>query len=241
MIEPAQSFDRAAAEYERARPEYPAGVLDLLPLPPDATVLDLGAGTGKLTRLLATRYRHVIAVEPLDRMREILEQVVPCAKSLAGTAESIPVPDASVDGVFAAQAFHWFANDDAVTQIGRVLRPGGVLCVVWNEPAEPSPLPGPYRSYLRRLHAPSLEAVRSGPSFTELIERGPFEKVRSGSVAHRQLQDRACVLAFAQSVSWIAHREADERERIMRDLEALLPAGPFAFEMCAHVNWAGRR
>lgn len=239
-IEPERSFDRAAVEYERARPDYPAAVLDVLPLAAGADVLDLGAGTGKLTRVLVGRYRRVIAVEPLDGMRAILEQVVPSAESLAGTAESIPLPDSSVDGVFAAQAFHWFANDDAVGEIARVLRPGGVLGLIWNEPDEPSPLPEPYRAYFHALHAPSLDAVLAGVTWAELIARGPFGELREAAVTHEQAQDRDGVLAFAQSVSWIAHRPEEERKTIMRDLDELLPDGPFVFPMIANVNWAAR-
>src|SRR6476469_9697428 len=102
VIDPARSFDLAAEEYEATRPSYPDEVLDLLPITTDATVLDLGAGTGKLTRVLARRYAHVIAVEPLDGMRRILERVVPDVQALAGTAEEIPLDDASVEAVFAA-------------------------------------------------------------------------------------------------------------------------------------------
>jgi SAM-dependent methyltransferase len=240
VIDPARSFDRAAAEYELARPGYPAAALDVLPLGADAEVLDLGAGTGKLTRVLIEHYRRVVAVEPLDGMRGILEDVVPAAESHAGSAEAIPLPDGAVDGVFAGQAFHWFANGEAVAEIARVLRPGGVLVLIWNEPDDPSPLPEAYRAYLHELHAPSLEAVRSGPSWAEVVGRGPFGELHEASVAHEQAQDRTGVLAFAQSVSWVAHRPDPERERIMRDLDALLPAGPFTFPMSAHVNWAVR-
>ena len=102
------SFDRVADEYERTRPTYPPEVLDLLPLQDDAAVLDLGAGTGKLTRVLAARYRDVTAVEPLGNMRALLERVVPEVTALPGSAERIPLDDSSVDAVFAAQAFHWF-------------------------------------------------------------------------------------------------------------------------------------
>ncbi len=237
---PAQSFDRAALEYERARPSYPEGIFDLLPLDATAEVLDLGAGTGKLTRLLAARYRRVVAVEPLDGMRAILERVVPDATTLAGTAESVPLPAASVDGVFAAQAFHWFANDDAVAEIARVLRPGGVLCVVWNESREPSPLPPAYAAYLERLHAPSLEAIQSGPSTESLLARAPFEELQSASVEHEQVQDRSDVLAFAASVSWIAHRPEAERRRILAELAELLPEGEYRFPMRADVSWTRR-
>jgi SAM-dependent methyltransferase len=240
VIDPARSFDRAAAEYELARPGYPPAVLDALPLGADAEVLDLGAGTGKLTRVLVGRYRRVVAVEPLDGMRSILEQVVPAAESHAGSAESIPLLDASVDGVFAGQAFHWFANDEAVAEIARVLRPGGALCLLWNEPADPSPLPEAYSAYLQTLHAPSLAAVQSRPSWTEVIGRGPFGELHEASVLHEQTQDRAGVLAFAQSVSWVAHRPGQEREQIMRDLDAMLPDGPFTFLIAANVNWAVR-
>src|SRR4051794_1977829 len=146
VIDPARSFDRAADEYERTRPEYPDAVLELLPLGDDAEVLDLGAGTGKLTRVLARRYHRVVAVEPLDGMRAILARVVPEAEALAGRAEEIPLPDAEVDAVFAGQAFHWFANEDALAEIARVLRPGGLFCLVWNsgDESRPSPLPADY-------------------------------------------------------------------------------------------------
>ena len=240
MIEPSRSFDRVAAEYERARPGYPPELLDAVPLGADAVVLDLGAGTGKLTRVLVERYARVTAVEPLDGMRGILEAVVPAAESLRGTAEAIPLPGASVNAVFAAQAFHWFANEEAMAEIARVLRPGGILCLVWNEPLDSRALPEAYRAYLRTLHAPSLDAVRSGPSWSEVISGGPFSDLEEAVVEHEQTQERGDVLAFARSVSWIAHRPEDERERIMQELNERLPEGPFTFTMHANLNWPVR-
>src|SRR6478672_11776732 len=117
------SFDSVAEIYERTRPGYSdealAFVAQRLPL---KRVLDLGAGTGKLTRQLVALGADVVAVEPGDAMRAVLERVVPEAQVLAGSAEEIPLPDASVDTVTAAQAFHWFRTDEALAEMYRVLR-----------------------------------------------------------------------------------------------------------------------
>ncbi|MFL5964178.1 MAG: class I SAM-dependent methyltransferase [Gaiellaceae bacterium] len=242
MAERARSFDRAAEEYERARPEYPPSVLDALPLGEDAEVLDLGAGTGKLTRLLTQRYRRVIAVEPLDGMRGILERVVPAAETRAGSAEAIPLPDASVDGVFAGQAFHWFANDVAIQEIARVLRPGGVLALIWNERDDerPSPLPRQYEAYVEELHTVGMAAFDDAPPWQDVIARGPFGEVHAGAVPHDHVLDRAGLLDNARSVSWIASRPDGEREAIIQRLDELLTDGPFAIPNRANIMWAVR-
>jgi SAM-dependent methyltransferase len=240
LADPARSFDRAAEEYERTRPEYPAALLELIPLADEAEVLDLGAGTGKLTRVLTQRYRRVIAVEPLDRMRAILERVVPAAESHAGSAEAIPLPDASVDGVFAGQAFHWFANEEAIGEIARVLRPGGVLSLIWNGPDEerPSPLPEPYRAFLDELRA--IAAFNDAPPWPEVIARGPFGDVHESGVPHDHNLDRAGLLENARTVSWIASRPDEEQKAIHERLDQLLTDGPFAIPNRANVMWAVR-
>jgi SAM-dependent methyltransferase len=238
--ERAQSFDQAAAEYERGRPGYPAAILDVLPLGADAEVIDLAAGTGKLTRVLVERYRTVFAVEPLDAMRAILDEVVPTARSMSGTAQAIPLPDGSVDGVFVATALHWFSTDEAIAEIARVLRPGGVLAAVWNTVIDPPPLPESYMDYLRALEPVSPFHDGPGHPWTEPLRRGPFHDDQEATVEHEQVQTREGVLDFARSTSLIAHRPDDERERIMRDLDALLPEGPFVFRMQAGINWAVR-
>ena len=129
----AGSFDSAAGLYERGRPPYPPAALDWL-LPPGARrVLDLCAGTGKLTRQLVARGLDVVAVEPLDGMRAELVRAVPGARVLAGSAERIPLADGAVDAVLAAQAWHWVDPPRAVREVARVLAPGGTLGLVWNE------------------------------------------------------------------------------------------------------------
>lgn len=128
----ARSFGAAAVEYDKGRPSYPEVAVDWL-LPVGArTVLDLGAGTGQLTRRLLARSLDVVAVEPSDGMREELIRALPAVRALAGSAERIPVPDGSVDVVLVAQAWHWVDVDQAVPEVARVLVPGGRLGLVWN-------------------------------------------------------------------------------------------------------------
>ena len=132
----AAAFGEAAREYEQGRPGYPAEALDALTrefgLDRRSVVVDLAAGTGKLTRDLTRRFETVIAVEPLAEMREQLRRGVPEAQAYEGVAERIPLPAASSDAVFVAQAFHWFDGRRALAEIARVLRPGGGLALVWN-------------------------------------------------------------------------------------------------------------
>ena len=126
------SFGAEAAAYERGRPSYPPEAIDWL-LPDGAhRVLDLGAGTGKLTTRLAERGLDVVAVDPVPEMLELLTRSLPDTPALLGTAEEIPLPDDSVDAVLVAQAWHWFDPERAIQEVARVLRPGGRLGLVWN-------------------------------------------------------------------------------------------------------------
>ena len=126
------SFGSEAAAYERGRPSYPPEAIDWL-LPDGARdVLDLGAGTGKLTTRLVERGLDVIAVDPIAEMLEVLSGALPATPALLGTAEHIPLRDNSVDAVLVAQAWHWFDLKRAVAEVARVLRPGGRLGLVWN-------------------------------------------------------------------------------------------------------------
>jgi SAM-dependent methyltransferase len=128
----AGSFGAAAAAYQRSRPSYPAAAVDWL-LPSGARrVVDLGAGTGQLTRVLVDRGLDVTAVEPSAQMRTELTRTLPRVRCLEGAAEAIPLPDASVDAVLLAQAWHWVDVPRASAEVARVLHPGGRLGLVWN-------------------------------------------------------------------------------------------------------------
>ncbi|MFD6196123.1 class I SAM-dependent methyltransferase [Mycobacteriaceae bacterium NPDC060252] len=132
QAEPSLSFGSQAAAYERGRPSYPPEAIDWL-LPAGAhDVLDLGAGTGKLTTRLVERGLNVVAVDPLAEMLEVLSNSLPETPALLGSAEEIPLPDNSVDAVLVAQAWHWVDPERAIPEVARVLRPGGRLGLVWN-------------------------------------------------------------------------------------------------------------
>jgi SAM-dependent methyltransferase len=151
VSERARSFETVAAEYERHRPEYPEEALrwavEQLGLEPAARVLDMGAGTGKLTRGLVGFGFEVVAVEPGVPMLEQLRAGVPEAEAHEGSAESIPLPDQSVGAAFAGQAFHWFDRARALPELHRVIKPGGGLALLWNWWDERDPL----QRELRRL------------------------------------------------------------------------------------------
>jgi SAM-dependent methyltransferase len=129
-------FGREAEVYERSRPSYPpeavAWLVDRLRIRPQARVVDLAAGTGKLTRLLVPARASLVAMEPVPEMRQVLRQIVPDVPVLAGAAEALPIRAGTVDAVTVAQAFHWFDVERAFGELARVLRPGGRVGIVWN-------------------------------------------------------------------------------------------------------------
>jgi SAM-dependent methyltransferase len=127
-----RAFGRAAALYDRVRPSYPSDAARWMLGDAPCRVLDLGAGTGIFTRVLASLGHDVVAVEPDDAMRAILTAATPGVAALAGSAEAIPLPAGSFDAVVAAQAQHWFDNAAARSEIARMLRPGGIFAPLWN-------------------------------------------------------------------------------------------------------------
>lgn len=129
------SFGAAAADYDRYRPTYPAAAVEWVLAAargPVRRVADVGAGTGALTRVLSALGLEVVAVEPDEGMREVLAARLPAVDCRDGTAEALPLPDASVDAVLVGQAWHWFDPDAATGELRRVLRPGGVVGLLWN-------------------------------------------------------------------------------------------------------------
>ena len=223
----ATSFGGAAATYERGRPPYPPEALDWL-LPKGARrVLDLGAGTGKLTRELAARDLDVVAVEPLEGMRAELSRVLPGTPVLDGSAEHIPLPDGSVDAVLAAQAWHWVTPERAAPEVARVLRPGGTLGLVWNERDEREPWVSRLNQIVeeqgRKKQADELRARNDhgnpqvGPPF------GPLELHQVPWVHHSSVPE---VVDMIASRSYVILLPPGRREALLAGVRHLLETDP---------------
>ena len=222
-------FGRAVDEYERARPGYPgdavAWLVERLGIDPSRRVLDLAAGTGKLTRQLRPTGAEIVAVEPLAGMRARLEQALPGVEALAGTAEAIPLTDASVDAVTVGQGFHWFATDHALAEIHRVLRPDGRLGLIWNARDESadwvarlSDIIEPHRGDVPRFVSRKWERAFEA---TELF--GPLEERQFGFA---QEMDAETLAARVASISFIAALSDDERARVLAEVRELAETHP---------------
>ena len=221
----ARSFERIAEAYEQGRPGYAEAALDAVDLPADAVVLDLAAGTGKLTRQLVARFAQVIAVEPLDGMRAVLERVVPEAEALKGSADAIPLEDASVDAVFVGEAFHWFSGDDVLREIARVLRPRGILAILFNQQDgdfEP-PLSDAFWETYRAVAIEKPPEQRFSSGLWRTPFPGPFEPLSETGYPNPVELDRAMILAQVSSWSMIAALPDPDRTRLLAELGELVP------------------
>ena len=218
----ATGFARAAAEYERGRPDYPPAVLEALHPSPGQVVLDLAAGTGKLTRLLAETGATVIAVEPVAEMRAALPSTV---QVLDGTAEEIPLEAGAVDLVTVAQAFHWFDGDAALREIHRVLRPGGRLALVWNRRIETDPANDAIERILapHRAGTPTHRLDEWRAAFDRTTLFGPLEEHLFET---QQLLDADGMADRVGSISFVASLPDDTRTEVLAAARALAGDGP---------------
>jgi ubiquinone/menaquinone biosynthesis C-methylase UbiE len=242
----ARGFEVGAAAYELARPSYPDAAIEALARELDVSartsVCDLAAGTGKLTRRLVELGAAVVAVEPVSGMRDQLETAVPGVDVREGTAEAIPLADASVDVVTVAQAFHWFDAPAALREIARVLTPTGGLAILWNERDESVAwvdemsrvIRWHERTVSRYQHVHWADVVATSTLFTHLRE----EVIRWEQPLTREvLADRV------RSISYIAVMPPTERERLAAEVTALVArrTEPFGLPYICRVQWCCRR
>jgi ubiquinone/menaquinone biosynthesis C-methylase UbiE len=220
------------------RPPYFPPLLDraqeVLGLSPQAHVLDLGAGTGRLTRELVQRVASVVAVEPDDAMRSLID-----AGTVArGSAEAIPLEDRSVDAAFVGEAFHWFDTEPALAELARVLVPGGGLAIVsthWWETEPPIP-----EAALDLLREPYERF--GGPVHTDwdAFAASAFEPLREEAFAEELLVDGETLLAMYSTVSTLASLDSEERAALLAALGPLL-AGPYRLPVKHTLHWTQLR
>lgn len=215
------SFGSQAAAYERGRPSYPPEAIDWL-LTPDAgapvrDVLDLGAGTGKLTTRLVERGLDVVAVDPIAEMLDVLRGALPTTRALLGTAEQIPLPDNSIDAVLVAQAWHWFDPQRAVDEVVRVLRPGGRLGLLWNVRDERL---GWVKDFGRIV---GLEHDWADAT-VELPE--PFTDVQTHQVEWTNYVTPQALIDYVASRSYCITSPAEVRTRTLDEVRSLLATHP---------------
>jgi len=223
----AEGFERKAQVYQQARPSYhPDLVARFVERFGAGVVLDLGAGTGKFTSQLAAAGLAPIAVEPVAAMRAQLRSQLPQVDARDGTAESIPVADASVDTVVVAQAFHWFRYEQAVEEIARVLVPGGALVTVWNVRDHDDALVRAYSEIINRYagDTPRHHTMR----WRRAIDGDArFELIDDYAVANPWPTDVDGVIGRALSTSFIAALDEAEQAVVAEDVRRIAePFGP---------------
>lgn len=223
----AASFDAAADVYERARPGYPDEAVDWLLAHGPRDVLDLGAGTGKLTRALVGKVETIHAIDPSPNMLAQLATAVPEASTAVGTAEQLPLPDASVDAVLCAQAWHWVDPARAVPEVRRVLRPGGVLGLIWNVRDESVPWVAALTAI---IHGSEAERVASREGVPQ--DLGDVERLTLG---WERPFDRQALLDLVASRSYVITATPQVRADVLRQVSELLDTHP---DLAGRTSWA---
>ncbi len=216
---PGRSFDETAPTYAARRPGYPEQALEWLLPPGVPRVLDLGAGTGKLTRQLAARGLDVVAVEPSPQMGAELAAALPAVTLQPGTAEVIPLPAADVDAVLVGSAFHWFDQDRALAEIRRVLRPGGRLGMVGN-------LSDGRRAWVADLD--ELTGAAQRRAGRKLVPDRPagFTEVAGAEFDHEFPVTRSSLRELLTTYSWYLLLNEPDRAALLEAVDRLVTRHP---------------
>jgi SAM-dependent methyltransferase len=234
----AERFASVADSYERGRPDYPPAVVGALiaelGLAPAAAVLDLAAGTGKLTRALLAAGLDVVAVEPQAPLREVLASSIGVERVRDGLAEAIPLAPASVAAVTVADAFHWFEHEPALAEIHRVLAPGGGLAVIWTVPdwggASWAHELGTLLAELRPEH-PGFD----GPPWQDAARAsGQWSQPRELRITSARPASPERIVDHIASMSWVAAMPEQRRVQTLREIRALIDAGETPPELAVH-------
>lgn len=215
----AASFDRAADVYDAARPSYPADAVSWLTEGMEGPVLDLGAGTGKLTAALVDRGFDVTAVDPSPEMLRVLRERLPGVDAYEATAERIPLPDAAFGLVVSAQAWHWVDPARAVPEVARVLRPGGRLGLSWNERDESI-------AWVRELGELMDAGSAAFDDEADPLLPAPFGPLEKHETRWVQSLTHDGLLDLARSRSYFITKDADGQAAVIQSLRRLLREHP---------------
>jgi SAM-dependent methyltransferase len=231
------AFDTTVVDYERGRTEWPESVVDGIAA---EHVLDLAAGTGKLTRVLTRYFARVTAVEPLPEMRRLGADLASDAVWLEGSAEDIPLADGSVDAAFVAEAYHWFDSARATRELARVLRPASpliVLFTVWNgkfDPGLPPDAMDAFSSVSQRTGVVGAAKWMTG-AWQAGFEDASFGPFAQREVPFEHVTDTEGVISYFLSISTIAARPAAERDELAATLRLLTPPGEHRLPLAARI------
>ncbi len=224
-----RGFQAGADAYERGRPGYPGDAIEWLraelDLGPGRTVLDVGAGTGKLTRQLVGSGADVVAVEPVPAMRALLERAVPAARVLDGTAEALPLADQSADAITVAQAFHWFDVPRTLAEFHRVLRPVGRFALIWNRRRLDQPLHREIGAIIEPYHGDTPSHHR-GEWRKPVAASGLFAQVGELELPYEQELDVDGVVDRVCSTSFIAGLDDRGRNEVLGRVRELAVGWP---------------
>ena len=226
----AAGFQAASETYERGRPDYPVEAVEFLintlGIDPTTTAVELGAGTGKFTRMLTSLSgARVIAVEPVENMRRQLQSLQPAVTVLDGTAESIPLGDAVADVVLAAQAFHWFDGRRALAEIARVLKPGGRIGLIWNARDESLDWVARMTDIIDR-HGTGVPQYKSMEWKRAFDGSSPFSELDVRHFRHAQTCDMQMLLDRVASISFIAALPSADRQAVLDEVLQLVHTHP---------------
>jgi ubiquinone/menaquinone biosynthesis C-methylase UbiE len=220
----ARGFQAVAGEYERARPDYPAEAVDRLiqelEVGRAARVLDIGAGTGKLTRMLMPTGARLVGLDPVEAMRRTLAATLPGLPVVGGTAEAMPFRDEAFDAVVAAQAFHWFEGEAALQEAHRVLKQSGRLGLLWNLRDETEPWVSRLTEIIDRYEsgAPRERTGRWRQAFSASTAFGTLHRLR---FRHQQRLDREGLVERVASMSFIAILPPDHHQQVLDEVRRL--------------------
>jgi SAM-dependent methyltransferase len=237
----ARAFSTAASVYERARPPFPSAAIDWLVEQLEITgktrLLDLAAGTGRLTRPLYAHTRRIVAVDPVAEMRDVLQHSLPAIEVLDGIAEELPLGTASVDVVVVAQAFHWFDPEPALSEIARVLVPGGRLGLVWHAPELSDPVQQRFRALVER-HRGGAPAHVTGEADRFLHDQHLFDEIARGEIRDVHSYDADRLAELALSTSHVAGLSEEGQRETLAEARAIAGSGvvelPYLVELSAY-------